>query len=101
MTQGLAASPAASDGAPPGRRRPMPALVAAASRLPGRGLLRRIAAAQSLLRERTGAPRPRPLARIEARRAALGLPFDRGPVPPAKPGAKPERDCDCVPVLWR
>ena len=50
------------------------------------------------LRLPAGKPRGRPLARIRARRAALGFPY-RHP-PRSTVPAKPERDCDCVPWSW-
>ncbi|MBV8764251.1 MAG: hypothetical protein JOZ66_05000 [Hyphomicrobiales bacterium] len=56
---------------------------------------RSAAAALALWRLSAGKPGGRSLARIKARRAALGFPF-RHPPRAAAP-ARPERDCDCVP----
>jgi hypothetical protein len=60
-------------------------------------LRRTVERALGFLRLASGRPGERPIARIKARKAALGFPFrDR----PATAPAKPERECDCVPWSW-
>lgn len=58
------------------------------------GLMSKLAAWLALWRSASAPARPRPLARIRIRRAALGFPYR---TPPTRLPVERDRDCNCVP----